>query len=152
VRPVSGGNALAVVLALSAGLAGSVQAAVMGKLGERVGIFEALAFSTVVAIVVGWVTLIVVRQGVGDVASAARAPVWLWTGGALSAFIVLAITVGPPRIGVTATVAMVIAGNLVMATLIDRFGWLGNERIDLNWSRVLGLLLLVAGAALTLRK
>jgi transporter family-2 protein len=149
---VSGGNALAVVLALSAGLAGSVQAAVMGKLGERVGIFEALAFSTVVAIVVAWVTLIVVRQGVGDVAAAPRQPVWLWTGGALSAFIVLAITVGPPRIGVTATVAMVIAGNLVMATLIDRFGWLGNKQIDLNWPRVLGLFLLVAGAALTLRK
>jgi transporter family-2 protein len=47
---------------------------------------------------------------------------------------------------------MVIAGNLVMATLIDRFGWLGNERIELNWARVLGLLLLVAGAALTLRR
>jgi transporter family-2 protein len=149
---VSGGNALAVVLALSAGLAGSVQAAVMGKLGERVGIFEALAFSTVVAIVVAWVTLVVVRQGVGDVAAAPRQSVWLWTGGALSAFIVLAITVGPPRIGVTATVAMVIAGNLAMATLIDRFGWLGNKQIDLNWPRVLGLFLLVAGAALTLRK
>jgi transporter family-2 protein len=148
---VSGGNALAVVLALSAGLAGSVQAAVMGKLGERVGIFEALAFSTVVAIVVAWVTLLVVRQSVSGVGEATRQPVWLWTGGALSAFIVLAITVGPPRIGVTATVAMVIAGNLVMAALIDRFGWLRNKQIDLEWPRVLGLLLLVAGAALTLR-
>jgi uncharacterized membrane protein YdcZ (DUF606 family) len=47
---------------------------------------------------------------------------------------------------------MVIAGNLVMAALIDRFGWLGNKQIDLEWPRVLGLLLLVAGAALTLRK
>jgi transporter family-2 protein len=149
---VSGGNALAVVLALSAGLAGSVQAAVMGKLGERVGIFEALAFSTVVAIVVAWVTLLVVRQSVSGVGEAARQPVWLWTGGALSAFIVLAVTVGPPRIGVTSTVALVIAGNLVMATLIDRFGWLGNKQIDLDWPRALGLLLLVAGAALTLRK
>ena len=149
---MSGGNALAVVLALSAGLAGSVQAAVMGKLGERVGIFEALAFSTVVAIVVAWVALLVVRQSVSGVGEAARQPVWLWTGGALSAFIVLAVTVGPPRIGVTSTVALVIAGNLVMAALIDRFGWLGNRQIDLDWSRALGLLLLVAGAALTLRR
>jgi len=149
---VSAGNALAVVLALSAGLAGSVQAAVMGKLGERVGIFEALAFSTLVAVVVAFVTLLVVRQGVTGVGAAARQPLWLWTGGALSAFIVLATTVGPPRIGVTATVAMVIAGNLVMAAVIDRFGLLGNEQIDFNWSRVVGLLLLVAGAALTLRR
>jgi transporter family-2 protein len=149
---VSAGNAIAVVLALSAGLAGSVQAAVMGKLGERVGIFEALAFSTIVAIVVAFVTLLVVRQSLSGVGEAARQPVWLWTGGALSAFIVLAITVGPPRIGVTATVAMVIAGNLVMAALIDRFGLLGNEQIALDWPRVLGLLLLVAGAALTLHR
>ena len=49
---MSAGNALAVVLALSAGLAGSVQAAVMGKLGQRIGIFEAIAFSAFVAVVV----------------------------------------------------------------------------------------------------
>jgi uncharacterized membrane protein YdcZ (DUF606 family) len=39
-----------------------------------------------------------------------------------------------------------------MAALIDRFGWLGNEQIALNWPRVLGILLLAAGAALTLHK
>jgi bacterial/archaeal transporter family-2 protein len=149
---VSGGNAVAVVLALSAGLAGSVQAAVMGKLGERVGIFEALGFSTVVSIVIGLTVLLVVRQSFGGLAAAARQPVWLWTGGALSAFIVLAITVGPPRIGVTATVGIVIAGNLLMSALIDRFGWLGNDQIALNWPRVLGIVLLAAGAALTLRR
>jgi len=102
--------------------------------------------------VVAFVALLVVRQSVTGIGAAARQPVWLWTGGALSAFIVLAVTVGPPRIGVTATVAIVIAGNLIMAALIDRFGLLGNDRIDLNWSRVLGLLLLAAGAALTLRR
>jgi len=149
---VSGGNVLAVVLALSAGLAGSVQAAVMGKLGERVGIFEALAFSTVVAVVIGLATLLVVKQSLEGVAAAARQPVWLWVGGALSAFIVLAITVGPPRVGVTATVALVITGNLVMAALIDRYGWLGNDRIALHWPRLVGLVLLGAGAALTLRR
>jgi bacterial/archaeal transporter family-2 protein len=149
---MSGGSAVAVVLALSAGLAGSVQAAVMGKLGGRVGIFEALAFSTLVAVVIAFVTLLVVRQSVDGISAAARQPVWLWTGGALSAFIVLAITVGPPRIGVTATVALVIAGNLVMAALIDRYGLLGNKQIALDWPRVLGLILLAAGAALTLRR
>ncbi len=149
---MSGGNALAVVLALSAGLAGSVQAAVMGKLGERVGIFEALGFSTIVSIVIGLTVLLVVRQSFDGIASAARQPLWLWTGGALSAFIVLAVTVGPPRIGVTATVGIVIGGNLVMSALIDQFGWLGNERIVLHWPRLLGLALLAAGAALTLRR
>jgi transporter family-2 protein len=149
---VSGGNVLAVVLALSAGLAGSVQAAVMGKLGERVGIFEALAWSTIVSIVVGLTALLVVRRSLDGVGAAARQPLWLWIGGALSAFIVLAVTVGPPRIGVTATVGIVIAGNLLMSALIDRFGWLGSDRIALDWPRLVGIALLAAGAALTLRR
>ena len=149
---MSSGSAFAVVLALSAGMAGSVQAAVMGKLGDRVGVVEALAFSTVVAVAIGLTALLVVRHSLDGITAAGRQPWWLWTGGALSAFIVLAITVGPPRIGVTATVAVVIAGNLVSAALIDQFGWLGNERIPLDWTRVLGLVLLAAGAGLTLRR
>ncbi len=149
---MSAGSSLAVVLALAAGLAGSVQAAVMGKLGERVGIFAALAFSTVVSIVIGLTLLLVVRRSLGGVAAAARQPVWLWYGGVLSAFIVLAVTVGPPRIGVTATVAAVITGNLVMAALIDHFGWLGNVRISLDWPRFLGIVLLASGVALVLRR
>ena len=149
---MSAGGALAVVLSLAAGLGGSVQAAVMGKLGDRVGVFGAVAFSTLVSAVIGITALLVVRQGFGGIAAAARQPVWLWTGGMLSAFIILAITVGPPQIGVAATIALVITGNLAMAAVIDRFGLLGGKSIPLNWPRLLGIALLAAGAALTLRK
>jgi bacterial/archaeal transporter family-2 protein len=143
---------VAVVLSLAAGLAGAVQAAVMGKLGDRIGTVEAVAFSTVVAVVIGVTVLLVVRQSLDGIAAAVREPLWLWTGGALSAFIVLAVTVGPPRIGVTATVGILIAGNLVMAAVIDRYGLLGQARIPLEWSRALGIALLAAGAVLTLRR
>ena len=88
---------LAIALAVAAGLAGAVQAAVMGELGGRAGVFPALAFSGVVAVVIGLTLLLVARQsfrGLGDVA---RQPVWLWTGGALSVLIILAITVASPR-------------------------------------------------------
>jgi bacterial/archaeal transporter family-2 protein len=70
----------------------------------------------------------------------------------MSVFIVFAITVGPPRIGVTATVATVIAGNLVSAAVIDRYGLFGVERVGLGWARVLGFVLLAVGAALTLKR
>ena len=39
-------NVLVVAFAVLAGVAGSVQVAVMSKLGERVGIFGALAWAT----------------------------------------------------------------------------------------------------------
>jgi bacterial/archaeal transporter family-2 protein len=145
-------TAVAVALAIAAGLAGAIQAAVMGELGERVGIFPALAFSGLVVVVLGLASLLVVKQSVRGVADVLREPVWLWTGGALSVLIVLAITVAPPRIGVTATIGIVIALNLGVATVIDRFGLFGYDRISVGWTRITGILLLGAGAALSLRR
>jgi bacterial/archaeal transporter family-2 protein len=78
--------------------------------------------------------------------------VWLWTGGALSVLIILAITVASPRIGLAATIGILIAFNLSVAAVIDGFGWFGFDRIPIGWTRVLGILLLGAGAVLSLQK
>ena len=65
----------------------------------------------------------------------------------MSVFIVFAITVGPPRIGVAATIGLVIAGNLLSAAVIDRYGLFGQDVIPIDRWRLLGLLLLAVGAA-----
>jgi bacterial/archaeal transporter family-2 protein len=145
-------TAIAVALAVAAGLAGAVQAAVMGEVGERVGIFPALAFSGIVACVLGLVILLLAKQSFRGIADVVRQPLWLWTGGALSVLIILALTVAVPRIGVTATIGIIIAINLGVAAVIDNFGWFGVERIPIAATHVLGLVLLGAGAALTLSK
>jgi bacterial/archaeal transporter family-2 protein len=143
---------VAVVLASAAGLAGAVQAAVMGELGERVGIVPALAFAVLVSLTCALVALLVWERSFAGVRAALHEPVWLWLGGVMSVFIVVAITVGPPRIGVTATISIVIAGNLLSAALIDRLGLFGVEQVGLSWPRILGFVLLAAGAALTLKR
>ena len=66
--------------------------------------------------------------------------------------IVLAIAYAPPRIGTFATVALLIAGQLAAGALIDAFGWLGSPRIPVTFTRATGLLLVAAGAALTLKR
>ncbi len=143
---------MAVALTATAGLAGAVQAAVMGELGERVGIAPAVAVSVFVALVLGLAALLLWERSFAGVRAAAHEPAWLWLGGVMSIYIVLAITVGPPRIGVAATIGIVIAGNLVMGALIDRYGLFGQDVIPLDRWRVLGLLLLAAGAALSLSR
>jgi bacterial/archaeal transporter family-2 protein len=147
------GTGAAVALALVAGLAGSIQVAVMGRFGERIGSFEALAanlaFSTVIAVTV----LLVVRQSLAGFGDALRSPWWYWVGGGgMGVVVVLTITVVTPRLGAAATIALLIAGQLAMAAAIDRYGWFGVEKVALTWPRALGLLLLAAGAVLALRK
>ncbi len=145
-------TAAAVALAIAAGIAGAVQAAVMGELGERAGVFPALAFSGVVSVVLGLSLLLIVTQSLRGLGDVVREPLWLWTGGALSVLIILAITVASPRIGLVATIGTIIALNLGMAAAIDRFGWFGLDAIAIGWTRVVGLVFLGVGAALTLIK
>jgi transporter family-2 protein len=141
-----------VSLTLVAGLAGSIQAAVMGELGERVGIVPALAFAVGISLACALAALLVWERGFAGVRAAAREPVWLWTGGVMSVLIVLAVTVAAPRIGVTATIGLVIAGNLTMAAVIDRYGLFGQDVIPIDRWRLLGLALLAAGSALSLSR
>jgi bacterial/archaeal transporter family-2 protein len=148
---VSGGTTLAVVMSLSAGFAGSVQAAVLGRLGDRVGTVEAVGFSTLVAGATGIAVLLVARRSLQGVRHGFHMPLWMWLGGILSAFIVLSITFAAPKIGVAAAIGLVITGNLVVAAAIDRFGWFGVTPIPLEWTRIAGILLLAGGAALVLR-
>jgi transporter family-2 protein len=145
------GSAAAAVLCVVAGFAGSIQVAVMARLGDRVGIPEALAFATVLSAVLAVLVLIVLRWSLDGFAASARQPPWLWLGALMSLLIVFTITLAGARIGTAATIGIIIAGQLVMAALIDRFGLFGADRIGLGWPRLTCLALLAAGAALSLR-
>lgn len=143
---------MAVTLAAVAGLAGSVQAAVMGRLGERVGSFAAVTFALALSTALALAALLVVERGLGGFADAFRQPAWLWSGALMGTFIVLTITVATPRIGTTATIGILIAGQLVMGVVIDRYGLFGFDQIAISWPRAIGVVLLAIGAGLSLHR
>jgi transporter family-2 protein len=146
------GSTLATGLAVSAGLAGSLQVALMSRLGERIGVLEALAFSTLLTAVLAAAALLVVRRTLDGYERALHQPWWMLMGGVMGLLIVFTVTYAGPRIGVAATVGILIAGQLVMGAAIDHWGLFGSERIALHWPRLVGIGLLAVGAALSLRK
>ena len=125
----------AVALAVLAGLAGSVQVAVMGRFGARIGTVEALTFATAVQLLLAGLILLAVRQGTGGLGGAFRSPPWLWAGGLMGLLIVFTVTFAQPRIGATATIGILIAGQLAMGAAIDRFGLFGVDQIAISWPR-----------------
>ena len=145
-------NVLVVLFAIVAGVAGSVQVAVMSKLGDRVGVLGALAWATSLAALLAIALMLVARQGFGEFTAAAREPVWLWSGALMSIIIVLAITLAGSRIGVIATVSVLLAGQFAAGAAIDRWGLLGAERIGVSWWKIFGIVLLGIGAGLTLKR
>ena len=140
------------MLAFAAGIAGAVQVAVMGRFGGQVGAIEALAFSLLLSTLIASLALLAARGSVSGFADAFQAPKWLWLGAFHGRLHHFTITIAAPRVGVVAVTALLIAGQLGTAVLIDRFGLFGVERIPSPGRASSASPLLVAGAALTLRR
>jgi transporter family-2 protein len=145
-------SGLAVFLSLVAGVAGSVQVAVSGAFGRRIGVLEATAFGAIVAALIVTTVVLLTRDGLGGVAAGFRHPPWLWIGGIMGAIVITTITFAAPRIGTFATIGLLIAGQLAMGVVIDALGLFGLQRIPLNPARLAGLILLAGGALLVLRR
>ena len=143
-------TSVAVALAVLAGLAGSIQVAVMGRFGGRIGVLEALTFSTGVQLVFSLVLLLAIRGGVGGLPQSLKTPAWMWIGGLMGLTVVGTITFAQPRIGATATIGILIAGQIAMGAVIDRFGLFGVDQIAISPVRAVGITMLGIGAALSL--
>ena len=149
---MSGGNALAVAITLVGGVAGTVQVAVMGRFGDRIGVVPAFAFAAATTALIGLVLLLAARRSLVGYSHAAHSPAWMWIGGLMGAIVVLGITFAAPRIGTTATVAIFVFAQFAAAAIVDRYGLFGLDRIPVTTARITGLVLLAVGAALTLRR
>jgi transporter family-2 protein len=78
-------------------------------------------------------------------------PWYAWTGGAYGAFFVAIAAYAAPRIGIAPLLVFLIAGQLVAAVALDHFGALGLARQTVTPTRLLGVLLVLAGAIVVRR-
>lgn len=141
-----------VLLGLAAGAVIPVQASMNSAVGRALGRPE---WAALVNFVVGSVALggllLVQRSAVPIGAAWARAPWWAWGGGFLGAFFVAMTVVLTPRIGVLATLTLMLAGQLVASSLLDHHGLLGLAVRAFTPVRALGVALVLAGVFLVRR-
>ena len=95
--------------------------------------------------------LAVVLQARPDMAVARSLPWYAWLGGLYGAVFVVAAAWGVPRLGVATTITLMVAGQLLLSLALDHFGALGVPRHPLNWGRVAGVALVLAGVLLVRR-
>jgi bacterial/archaeal transporter family-2 protein len=143
---------LAVLVGIGAGCLVGMQAPVNSRLGKSVGSVQAASFSFLVGTVVLLVIVAFVHGGFSNFGKLGRAPWWALVGGLLGAIYVTVALVAVRTLGASGLTAVVIAGQLAISVAIDRFGLFGLAKQHIDASRILGLVLLVAGVALVVRK
>jgi bacterial/archaeal transporter family-2 protein len=75
-------------------------------------------------------------------------PWWAPLGGFVGAFAVVAGLLFVNRVGAGAFAGLTITANILMSLAIDKFGWFGMQAHDMNWPRIFGAILMVAGIGL----
>jgi len=143
-------NLSLILLMLFGGFAIAVQPSINARLAQKIGSFE----SSMISFAVGTLALVVMVMltGRGNLRGLATVSWWELTGGFLGAFFVTLTIICVPRLGTTAVMAAIIAGQLVTGALLDHFGLFGLRQLPLTPLRVTGMVLLAAGAALVIRR
>lgn len=142
----TGGLALAVFI----GMLLPLQALINAALGRQT---FGPVFAALMSFAVGTVVLSVwwmVSRPAFEVTALAKVPWWAWAGGAIGAVYVAAATLLVPRMGAAALICAVVFGQVVGSLLLDHFGVL-HARAPIDPLRVVGALLVVAGALLVVR-
>ena len=84
--------------------------------------------------------------------SVATVPAWAWLAGMLGAAYVVGTTVAGPRLGAVALLALMLSGQMLASLVLDHYGIIGFPRTPVTASRLLGVVLLVAGVLLIMRR
>ncbi len=130
--------------ALGTGITIGTQSAISGRVGTMIGPMRTGLISNIFSgVSAGLITLLLVLiQGRGEWRVPNAVLTLLAISGTIGILVVTGSAFAVPRIGVSASMATIILGQLVISTLVDTKGWGGLEAIPLDARRIIGLLVM----------
>ena len=139
-----------ILLALIGGIAVTLQGQFMGVMDQSIGTRKSVFITYAGGGLV--ITLLMLFLRGGNLRAAASVPWYAFSAGLLGLLIVGTIGFTVPRLGLTTALTLVLTGQFVASLLIEQFGWFGAPVRPFEWTRVVGILILLLGVWLTTRR
>jgi bacterial/archaeal transporter family-2 protein len=128
----------------------ALQAPINAGLGKVTGNFAAATISFAIGTVL-LAAIVAVSGKAGGLGNVAHVDWYYLLGGALGAAYVFSALVLVSEIGAGPVAAATVTGQLTTSVILDRMGFLGLAQEPITLSRVLGVVLLLAGTYLVVR-
>ncbi|MDQ8941066.1 DMT family transporter [Acinetobacter soli] len=140
-------------LALGIGIAMAIQTALNTQLRESLhSPLQAAFISFLIGTIVLGLLVSFEDATKPSLAQLGQIPWYLWLGGFLGVYAISVSIYTAPKFGFLTLSGVIIFGQLGMSMLLDHFGWLGNEKVPVNWQRVLGAIMIFAGVIFTFQR
>jgi transporter family-2 protein len=108
--------------------------------------FVAIVLSLLIStLVTGLATLITKQALLPTAGFISTHPPFIWLGGLIGAVYVTSNVLMFPKIGAIETVVLPLLGQILLGIVIDTFGLLNSPKIPLSGSKIVGIILLIAG-------
>lgn len=119
---------------------------------KSIGLWEASLVVHALGTAVALGAVFLVKGGLGGLLHLGEAPWYFYLGGPVGVAIVYAVMVAVNRVGMVNATTAIVAAQIFTAAIIDHFGLFAAQEISFRWFKVLGVILIVAGARILLAK
>ena len=140
---------LIILIGLAGGVAVGLQSPLASMITQRLGIFESVFIVHVGGAVIALVPLLI--YGGGKLSQWRTVPWYALVAGVFGLVVIAAISYMIPKVGVAASITTIVAGQLLVATILDHFGLLGTSVRPLDLTRILGMGVVLFGVWLTVK-
>ena len=138
-----------ILIGLAGGVAVGLQSPMASMLTQRLGIFESVFIVHVGGAVIALIPLLYYS---GGKLNQWRSVPWYALGAGIFGLIVIAaISYMIPRVGVAAAITTIVAGQLLVGTVLDHYGLLGAVLKPLDTTRIIGMAVVLFGVWLTVK-
>jgi bacterial/archaeal transporter family-2 protein len=135
-----------ILLAFAGGAFLPIQMGINGQLRAGLGhAMQATFVSFTVGAVGALVACLILRVPLPKPEQIAAPAFWMWFGGLCGTFYVWTTIMSGPKIGAALAVSLAIAGQLIMAAMLDHTGSLGFPQHSLSPMKLLGIALVITG-------
>jgi transporter family-2 protein len=140
---------LIILIGLAGGIAVGLQAPMSSMITQRLGMFESVFIVHIGGALVALLPLLL--SSGGNLARWRELPWYTLLAGGFGLIVLGAISYMIPRIGVAPAVITIVAGQMLVSTVLDHFGWLGGMGRPMDLTRAIGLAVVLVGVWLTVK-
>lgn len=139
---------LIILVGLVGGMAIGVQSPMSSMISQRLGMLESIFIVHAGGALVVLIPILVFGSRLREW----RSVPWYTLGaGAFGLIVISSMSYMIPRIGIAGALITLLAGQLLVGSLLDHFGWLGVTQRVMDLPRVIGLVVVMAGVWLTVK-
>lgn len=134
---------IGIFYSLLAGMVVALQNVFSTRVGDKIGMWE----TTFVVHLIGFIfaLIMVVIVGNGNLKNISEVNKIYLLGGVLGVFIIFSVTNSITALGASLTMSLMVISQLIFATVIDTFGLFGTEKIPFDFTKLMGLIIMIVG-------